>query len=182
MKIIITENQLRTLSEQMSSEDQCIQPDIDQLNKFMSGLGDLYASEYEDQEILDQTTDPKQKQILSRVLDGLKDMDILELQQELKKILSMKNLKEQNTPYLQQNVMIAGTEIPKVAVHSLLGLIAISILSNILKKIPQSNSRGGSRLRSRAVGCQGANARARLVRRRRRREAWRSFLRKIGLN
>ena len=181
MKIIITENQLRTLSEQMSSDEQCIQPEIDILNSTLNGLGELYGVEYEDQEILNQASDPKQKQILSKVLSGLDNMNVDQLKQEFNKLMSLKNLKEQNTPYLDQTIEFGGTQIPKVAVHGLLGLIAISILSKLIKMVPQNQSRGRSRLASRAQGCQGAGARAKLVRRRRRRESWRSFLKKIGL-
>lgn len=181
MKIIITENQLKTLTEQMSTDEQCIQPEIDELNSVFQGLGDLYGVEYEDQEILDQTSDPNQKQLLSQILKGLENMDINQLKQEMEKVMSLKNLKEQNTPYLEQTIEIGGAQIPKVAVHGLLGLIVISILSKLLKMAPQSQSRGRSRLASRAQGCQGAGARAKLVRRRRRRESWRSFLRKLGI-
>jgi hypothetical protein len=181
MKIIITENQLRTLSEQMSSDEQCIQPEVDELNSVFQGLGELYGVEYEDKEVLDQTADPKQKQLLSQILKGLQNMDVKQLKQELNKVMSLKNLKEQNTPYIEQTIEIGGTQIPKVVVHGLLGLILISILSKLLKMIPQNQSRGRSRLASRAQGCQGAGARARLVRRRRRRETWRSFLKKLGI-
>jgi hypothetical protein len=181
MKIIITENQLRTLSEQMSSDEQCIQPEVDELNSVFQGLGELYGVEYEDQEVLDQTSDPKQKQLLSQILKGLQNMDVKQLKQELNKVMSLKTLKEQNTPYIEQTIEIGGVQIPKVVVHGLLGLIVISILSKLLKMIPQNQSRGRSRLASRAQGCQGAGARARLVRRRRRRETWRSFLKKLGI-
>jgi len=181
MKIIITENQLRTLSEQMSSDEQCIQPEVDELNSVFQGLGELYGVEYEDQEVLDQTSDPKQKQLLSQILKGLQNMDVKQLKQELNKVMSLKTLKEQNTPYIEQTIEIGGVQIPKVVVHGLLGLILISILSKLLKMIPQNQSRGRSRLASRAQGCQGAGARARLVRRRRRRETWRSFLKKLGI-
>ena len=71
MKIIITENQLKTLTEQMSTDEQCIQPEIDELNSVFQGLGELYGVEYEDQEVLDQTSDPKQKQLLLQILKGL---------------------------------------------------------------------------------------------------------------
>ena len=54
-------------------------------------------------------------------------------------------------------------------------------LSKLIKMVPRNQSKGRSRLASRAQGCQGAGARAKLVRRRRRREAWRSFLRKLGI-
>jgi len=108
-------------------------------------------------------------------------MDVKQLKQELNKVMSLKNLKEQNTPYIEQTIEIGGAQIPKVVVHGLLGLIVISILSKLLKMIPQNQSRGRSRLASRAQGCQGAGARARLVRRRRRRETWRSFLKKLGI-
>jgi hypothetical protein len=181
MKIIITENQLRTLSEQVLSDDQCIKPEIDELNSIFSGLGELYGGEYEDQEILDQTTDPKQKQLLSQVLKGLKNMNMTQLRDELDKVMTLKNIKEQNTPYMDQTIGIGGVQVPKIAVHGVLGLIVISILSTLLKMIPQNQSRGGSRLASRAQGCQGAGVRARLVRRRRRRETWRSFLKKLGI-
>jgi len=181
MKIIITENQLRTLSEQMSSDEQCIQPEVDELNSVFQGLGELYGVEYEDQEVLDQTADPKQKQLLSQILKSLQNMDVKQLKQELNKVMSLKNLKEQNTPYIEQTIEIGGAQIPKVVVHGLLGLIVISILSKLLKMIPQNQSRGRSRLASRAQGCQGAGSRARLVRRRRRRETWRSFLKKLGI-
>jgi len=181
MKIIITENQLRTLSEQMSSDEQCIQPEVDELNSVFQGLGELYGVEYEDQEVLDQTSDPKQKQLLSQILKGLQNMDVKQLKQEWNKVMSLKNLKEQNTPYIEQTIEIGGAQIPKVVVHGLLGLIVISILSKLLKMVPQNQSRGGSKLASRAQGCQGAGARARLVRRRRRRETWRSFLKKLGI-
>ena len=181
MKIIITENQLKTLTEQMSTDEQCIQPEIDELNSVFQGLGDLYGVEYEDQEVLDQTSDPKQKQLLLQILKGLENMDINQLKQELEKVISLKSLREQDTPYFEQTIEIGGAQIPKVAVHGLLGLIAISILSKLLKMDPQSRARGRSRLASRAQGCQGAGARAKLVRRRRRREAWRSFLRKLGI-
>jgi hypothetical protein len=93
----------------------------------------LFGSEYEDQEILDQTSDPKQKQILSKILKGLQNMDEDQLKQELNKVMSLKNLNEQGTPYLEQTIDIAGTQVPKVAVHGLLALIAISILSKLLK-------------------------------------------------
>lgn len=181
MKIIITENQLKTLTEQMSTDEQCIQPEIDELNSVFQGLGELYGVEYEDQEVLDQTSDPKQKQLLSQILKGLENMDISQLKQELKKVMSLKNLKEQNTPYLDQTIEIGGAQIPKVAIHGLLGLIAISVLSKLIKMVPRNQSKGRSRLASRAQGCQGAGARAKLVRRRRRRESWRSFLRKLGI-
>ena len=181
MKIIITENQLRTLSEQVLSDDQCIKPKIDELNSIFSGLGELYGGEYEDQEIIDQTSDPKQKQLLTQILSGLKNMNINQLRDELEKVMTVKNLEEQNTPYMEQTIEIGGVKVPKIAVHGVLGLIVISILSTLLKMIPQNQSRGGSRLASRAQGCQGAGARARLVRRRRRREAWRSFMKKLGI-
>ena len=47
MKIIITENQLRTLSEQMVSDEQCIQPEIEEINSVFDGLGELIGAEYD---------------------------------------------------------------------------------------------------------------------------------------
>ena len=181
MKIIITENQLKTLTEQMSTDEQCIQPEIDELNSVYDGLGELFGAEYDDQEIIELVSDSKQKQVLGQILKGLDNMTLDQLKQELGKVLSIKNLKEQGTPYMDQTIEIGGTQVPKPLVHGIIGIVVISILSKLLKMIPQNQSRRGSRLRSRAVGCQGAGARARLVRRRRRREAWRSFLRKLGI-
>lgn len=181
MKIIITENQLKTLTEQMSTDEQCIQPEIDELNSVYDGLGELFGAEYDDQEIIELVSDSKQKQVLGQILKGLDNMTLDQLKQELGKVLSIKNLKEQGTPYMDQTIEIGGTQVPKPLVHGIIGIVVISILSKLLKMIPQNQSRRGSRLRSRAVGCQGAGARSRLVRRRRRREAWRSFMRKLGL-
>ena len=181
MKIIITENQLRTLTEQMSTDEQCIQPEIDELNSVYDGLGELFGAEYNDQEIIELVSDSKQKQVLGQILKGLDNMTLDQLKQELGKVLSIKNLKEQGTPYMDQTIEIGGTQVSKPIVHGIIGIVVISILSKLLKMIPQNQSRRGSRLRSKAVGCQGAGARARLVRRRRRREAWRSFMRKLGI-
>lgn len=181
MKIIITENQLKTLTEQMSNDEQCIQPEIDELNSVYDGLGELFGAEYDDQEIIGLVSDSKQKQVLIQILKALDNMTSDQLKQELSKVLSIKNLKEQGTPYMDQTIEIGGTQISKPLVHGIIGIIVISILSKLLKMIPQNQSRRGSRLRSKSVGCQGAGARARLVRRRKRREAWRSFMRKLGI-
>jgi hypothetical protein len=181
MKIIITENQLKTLTNQISTDEQCIQPEIDELNSVYDGLGELFGVEYDDQEILELISDNNHKQVVGQILKGLDNMNSDQLKQELNKVLSIKDLKEQGTPYLEQTIEIGGTKVSKPLIHGIIGIIIISILSKLLRIVPQNNSRGRSRLRSKSVGCQGAGARARLVRRRRRRESWRSFLRKLGV-
>jgi len=110
-----------------------------------------------------------------------------QLRDELKKIISMRNIKEQSTPYFERVTNIGGVEVPTAAVHGVLGLLAISILTKIISSL--GNIQGGSggrrrrygRVASKATGCQGGSARARLVKMRRRRENWKRFLKKIGL-
>ena len=113
-------------------------------------------------------------------------MNMEQLRDQLKKVMSMKNLKEQETPYMDRTTEIGGVQVPTAVVHGSLGLLAIAILTKMIKALSGMGTggrRGGrrGRLASRATGCQGGAARAKLVRMRRRRENWRSFLRKIGL-
>jgi hypothetical protein len=112
-------------------------------------------------------------------------MDAEQLRTELKNVLGLtKTLKEQQTPYLDQTITIGGTEVPKVLFHTVGGLAIISMLSTIINGLGERMDAVKPRRRSGSkyiVGCQGARSRAKAVRRRRRRENWRSFLRKLGL-
>ena len=189
MKIVITESQLKYVLEQQQ-DDLCIMDLVDTVNGTLEGMLKLTQDEvysvYEDlNEILREVQDPKMKTLFTNILNNISRMSLEDKKSELKKVLSLKNtLKEQQTPYLDQTIEIAGTQIPKVAVHSVLGLIVISLLSGIIKMINtkmdgvKPSRRSGSKY---VVGCQGARSRAKAVRRRRRRENWKSFLRRIGL-
>jgi hypothetical protein len=112
-------------------------------------------------------------------------MSYPEVLAELKKLISLKNtLKEQQTPYLEQTVNVPGIQMSKPLVHGILGLLIISVLSKLINYLATSmDSIKPARRRPgrNVIGCQGARGRAQAVRRRRRRENWRAFLRKIGL-
>ena len=138
------------------------------------------------EELVSTVSDPNQKNILLKVLNNLSQMDMEQLKNELKKVVSMKNLKEQQTPYFERTTEIGGIQVPTAVVHGSLGLLAIAILTKMIKGLGNIQSNSGSRRRrsrisSRAQGCQGGAARARLQRMKRRRESWREFLRKVGL-
>lgn len=191
MKYIISESQYNKLLNEQDT-DVCLQDELDELNDLLSGVVEVEAEdlggEIPDEEILAQVQDPKNKSLMSRVLSNLSQMSPDQLRDELKKIISLRNIKEQSTPYFERVTNIGGVEVPTAAVHGVLGLLAISILSKIINSL--GNNRGGSgggrrrrygRIASKATGCQGGSARARLVRMRRRRENWKSFLRKLGL-
>jgi hypothetical protein len=192
MKIVITESQLKYVLEQQQDEEICVQAELDDLNNLLTGIvqvdfNDL-GGEMSDEEVISSVTDPKQKNMLSKVLQNLSQMSLEGLRDELKKVISLKNLKEQQTPYLDRTTDIAGVKVPTAVVHGSLGLIAISILSKMLKGLGNMDvntrnkrRRKYSRVASRAQGCQGGAGRAKLQRMKRRRENWRSFLRKIGL-
>ena len=183
-KIIkLTENDLEVLVRTIlkeQQEEECLKPEMEELDILYPGLSELYGAEYEDQEILDMVENPEQKKYILSILKSLGNLSPEQLKDELSKVVSLKNLKEQSG---SESVNIAGVDVPKDIVHLGLGIIAISILSSLLKKIGSSDGRRRRdwKLSSRAQGCQGASARAKLVRRRRRRESWRSFLKKIGL-
>jgi hypothetical protein len=180
----------RVISEQ-ENDDACVQEELDTLNDFLGGIVTLepqdIGGELSHEDLLSSVTDPKQKNILSRVLSNISQMNMNQLKEELKKVMSMKNLKEQQTPYMDRTTEIGGVQVPTVLVHGSLGLLAIAILTKMIKGLVNIQSNSGSRRKrssrifSKAVGCQGGAARARLVRMRRRRENWRSFLKKIGL-
>jgi len=195
MKVMLTENQYSKVIDLIEAESQtneCVLQDIDVLNGFLDGIVEFdettLGPELSIEEMTQEIQDPKMKIIFKQLVQRLDSLNSEELREELKKVLSMKNLKEQGTPYLEQNFNIAGISVPKVMVHGALGMIALAIISKLFKFlttmpsiIRTSNRRANQRLSSRAVGCQGGAARARLVRRRRRRENWRNFLKKIGL-
>jgi hypothetical protein len=188
MKYILTEAQFSTLMEQ---EELCL-PDFEQtVNGTLEGIieltpDEIYSAYETPMELTNDVSDPKMKQLFAKMLTNVDGMSFDGLKDELKKLISLKNtLKEQQTPYLEQTVEIAGVQVPKAAVHVVLGLVIISILSKLINMIGQKmdsvkspRRRGG---RSSVIGCQAARGRAKAVRRRRRRENWRSFLRKMGL-
>ena len=189
MKIIVTENQFKNLKKIVEQDNQCEIQDIDVINDFLNGVIELddntLGDEVEDSELLGQISNPKNKEVFQKVVSNFNNMNPQELKDELVKILSIKNLKEQDVPYMDQTMIIGGLELPKVVVHALGGILIISILSKLLKSLGSMfrYSRGtkNQRLQSRSVGCQGANARAKLVRKRRRRENWRALMRKLGM-
>jgi hypothetical protein len=188
MKYILTEAQFSTLMEQ---EELCL-PDFEQtVNGTLEGIVELtpdeiYSAYESPMELANEVSDPKIKQLFGKMLSNVDAMSYDGLKAELKKLISLKNtLKEQQTPYLEQNIEIAGVQVPKAAVHVVLGLVIISVLSKLINMIGQRmdsvkspRRRGG---RSSVIGCQAARGRAQAVRRRRRRENWRAFLRKMGL-
>ena len=189
MKILISESQYKVLVEQ-ESEDVCVQDELDTLNDFLGGIVTVepedIGGELSHDDLLSTVTDPKEKNMLTKVLNNLSQMNMEQLRDQLKKVMSMKNLKEQETPYMDRTTEIGGVQVPTAVVHGSLGLLAIAILTKMIKGLSGMGTggrRGGrrGRLASRATGCQGGAARAKLVRMRRRRENWRSFLRKIGL-
>jgi hypothetical protein len=191
MKILISESQYKVLVEQ-ESEDVCLQDELDTLNDFLGGIVTLepedIGGELSHEDLLSTITDPKQKNMLTKVLSNISQMNMEQLRDELKKVMSMKNLKEQQTPYMDRTTEIGGVQVPTVAVHGSLGLLAIAILTKMIKGLGNIdvNSKNKRRrkydiIASKASGCQGGSARDRLVRMRRRRENWKSFLKKIGL-
>ena len=100
--------------------------------------------------------------------------------------MSLKNtIKEQQTPYLEQNVTIAGVTVPKAVVHGVLGIVIIAMLSKIInylgKSMDNEKPSRGRRPGPNVIGCQASRGRAIAIRRRRRRENWRAFLKKMNL-
>jgi hypothetical protein len=181
MKIVITESQLRYVLEQ-DQNDLCLQDELMDVNNFLGGIVNLapedIGGELENEDLLSQVADPKYKNILSKILQNISVMKPEQLRDTFKKIMSMRSLKEQQTPYLERTTDIAGVQVPTAGIHALLGLVAIAVVTKLIKAL--GNVSGGSG-NSRAVGCQGGAARARLQRMRRRRESWRRFLKKVGL-
>lgn len=190
MKIIITENQLNYVLEQNQEEQLCLSDFNETVNSFLDGVvklsDDEIYSAYEDPMTLaNEIKDPKTKMLFENILKRLENMSIAQVLSELKKLISIKKtLKEQQTPYLEQNITIAGVEMPKVVAHSILGLLIILFLSKIivyLDKIMNKVKTSGRRRRSNVVGCQASRGRAMAIRRRRRRENWKSFLKRLGI-
>ena len=185
MKYIISESQFEKLIQEEET-DVCLQDEIDELNDLLGGMVEIEAEDLggdiPDEEIIAKVKDPKHKGLISQMLTNLSRMVPEQLRDELKKVVSLKNLSEQSTPYFQRTTNIGGVDVPTAAIHGLVGLTAISILSKMINSLGKSDSgRRRSRVASRATGCQGGRARARLVRMRRRRENWKRFLRKLGL-
>jgi hypothetical protein len=185
MKIVITESQLRYVLEQ-EQNDLCLQDELMDVNDFLGGIVNLapedIGGELENEDLLSQVADPKYKNILSKILQNISVMNPEQLRDTFKKIMSMRSLKEQQTPYLERTTDIAGVQVPTAGIHAVLGLVAIAVVTKLIKALGNMSGGGGNRrLSSRAVGCQGGAARARLQRMRRRRESWRRFLKKVGL-
>ena len=169
------------------TENECISSEVEELNSVMPGLGELAASEYENDELLAVVTDPSKKEYLSNILNGLSNMSVDQLKQELNKVISIRKQKinEQDgndDPYLDRTTNIGGQEVPTVMVHTIGGLLAMGILSAIIRMIGSASTGNNRKRRSKyIVGCQGARSRAKAVRKRRRRESFRGFLKNIGL-
>lgn len=185
MKYIISESQYEKLIQEQET-DVCLQDEIDELNDLLGGIVEIevedLGGDIPDEEIIGKVKDPKFKGLISQMLTNLSQMAPEQLRDELKKVVSLKNLSEQSTPYFQRVTNIGGVDVPTAAIHGLVGLTAISILSKMINSLGKGGSgRRRSRIASRATGCQGGRARARLVRMRRRRENWKRFLQKLGL-
>jgi len=191
MEILITESQFEkikniiTEQEVDNYDEECLKDETDALGEFlgMSLSDEDLGPEMSDQQILGITKE-NNRGFMSKILRNLSQMSLEELKNELDKVVSLKNLKEQQTPYMERQTNIAGVKVPTAVVHGVLGIVVIAILSKMMKMF-QGGGRGRynrrQRLRDRAVGCQGGAARARLVAQRRRRENWKRFLKKIGL-
>lgn len=188
MKYIISESQYdKLLNEQ---EDLCLQDFEQFVNSNLEGLTNLTKEEifssYDNiLELMNEVQDPKMKAVFQKFLKNVDSMDYGSVKSELKNLFNLKqSLKEQQTPYLEQTFTIGGAEMPKYVVHGLMGLMIIALLSKLINILsqkmdsikPSRRSSGKS-----VVGCQGSRARAQAVRRRRRRENWRNFLKKLGL-
>jgi len=187
MKYILAESQVLIILEQ---EELCLSDFNETVNSSLNGIVELsddeiYSTYEEPMELANEIKDPKMKGVFNNIIENLTKMSYPEVLAEFKKLMSMKNtIKEQQTPYLEQNVTIAGVTVPKVAVHSILGIVIIATLSKIINYLGKSmdNVKPARRRPGRnVIGCQGARGRAQAVRRRRRRENWRSFLIKMGL-
>lgn len=192
MRILITESQERLIIGELinEQEDLCLRDFVEFVNANLEDLINLTDDEifsvYENlSEIQKEVQDPKLKKIFRKFLENVETMDYSNVKSELKNLLNLKNsLKEQQTPYLEQTFTIANTEIPKYAIHTLLGLMIITLLSKLINLLSQKKDSIKPKRRSvskSVVGCQAARGRAKAIQKRRRRENWRSFLRKIGL-
>lgn len=189
MKIVLTESQLKYVFEQ-ETEDLCTQDFVDFVNSHLDGVvrltpDEVYSTFEDPMEVLKEIPDAQKRSLAQRALENISKMTLEQKGQELRKLFSnVKGLKEQQTPYMDQTYNIAGVEMPRVAVDSVVGLVAIGLLSSIINKLGEKmdavkpSRRSG---RNYIIGCQGARSRAKAVRRRRRRENWKGFLRRIGL-
>jgi hypothetical protein len=191
MEILITESQFKKIENIINEQDDLCLSDFEEtVNGALEGVVQLSADEiysaYEyPVELSSEISDPNMKKIFTKIVDNLTSMGFDELKNELSKVLSLKkSINEQQIPYLDQTLDIAGVQVSKPLVHGILGLIIITILSKLINMVANKmDSVKSSRRRGRGesvVGCQGSRARAQAVRRRRRRENWKSFLKKIG--
>jgi hypothetical protein len=192
MEILITESQFKKIENIINEQnDLCLSDFEETVNGALEGVVQLNADEiysaYEfPVELSSEISDPNMKNIFTKIVKNLSSMGFDELKNELSKVLSWKkSVNEQQTPYLDQTLDIAGVPVSKPLVHSILGLIIITILSKLINMIANKmDSVKSSRRKGRGssvVGCQGSRARAQAVRKRRRRENWKRFLNKIGL-
>ena len=188
MKIIITESQYSLIVEQ---DDLCLSDFEETVNGALEGVvqlspDEIYSAYESPMELSSEISDPNMKNTFTKIVNNLSSMGFDELKNELRKVLSLKkSVNEQQTPYMDQTVDIAGVQVSKPLVHGILGLIAITILSKLINMVANRmdsvksprRRRGG---RSSVVGCQASRGRAQAVRRRRRRENWRRFLKNMG--
>lgn len=194
MDFLITESQFSKLKsvllEQENNEysEECLKDEPTILGDFL-GVDvqeEDMGPELTDSEILGMTPQNLKGQI-GKFLSLIKGKSPEELRDGLKDLKSPVN--EQQTPYIQRettlNVFGDTIKVPTVAIHGFLVIAGIALLSKLSQSLFQgvSSSRGNRRRRlaSRATGCQGGAARAKLVRMRRRRENWKRFLRKLNL-
>lgn len=188
MKYILTETQLSIIREQ---EDFCLSDFTEAVNSSLNGIVELsddeiYSAYEEPIELAEEIKDPKTKAVFKNVIENISSMSYVEVLAELKRLLSVKNtIKEQQTPYLEQNITIAGVQMPKALAHGILGLVIISVLSKLINHLAKSMDNvkpaRGRRPGPNVIGCQASRGRAKAIRRRRRRENWRAFLRKLNL-
>ena len=188
MKYILTESQVSIILEQ---EELCLSDFSETVNSSLNGIVELsddeiYSAYEEPMELANEIKDPKMKGVFNNIMENLTKMSYPEVLAEFKKLMSIKNtIKEQQTPYLEQNVTIAGVTVPKAVVHGILGIVIIAMLSKIInylgKSMDNEKPSRGRRPGPNVIGCQASRGRAIAIRRRRRRENWRAFLKKMNL-
>jgi len=189
----VNETDLRKIIKRVLSEsddsysEECFNEEAEILGDFL-GIDvkeeDL-GPEMSKEEILSMVDD-ENKSAMSEFMDNVSNMGLGELKRTLNDLLSVEKLKEQNTPYFQQTVRIGMGDYPRILVDGTKVIMILFVITTIMdllfavgKNFSGKNRR--RRLQSKAVGCQGGNARAKLVRQRRRRENWKRLLRKLGL-
>lgn len=199
MDLLITESQFSKLQNVLLEQEneyseECLKDESVILSDFLgidvedSDIG----PELSDTEILGMTPENIKPQI-TELLSMVKNKTPEELRTGLKELMTqskkLKDVNEQQVPYLQRETVLtiwgAPFPFPTVAIHIFLVVAALAILSSLTRGLfgGISNFRGNRkrRLASKAQGCQGGKARAKLVRMRRRKENWKRFLRKLGI-